>query len=47
MCKLLGVTRSLVYYKRKNNIPFTKAEKYFFNGKDFRHIINLLKNKRL
>ena len=28
-------------YKRKNNIPFTKAEKYFFNGKDFRHIINL------
>ena len=33
--------------KRKNNIPFTKAEKYFFNGKDFRHIINLLKNKRI
>ena len=34
-------------YKRKNNITFTKAEKYFFNGKDFRHIINLLKNKRI
>lgn len=34
-------------YKRKNNIPFTKAEKYFFNNKDFRHIINLLKNKRI
>lgn len=34
-------------YKRNNNIPFTKAEKYFFNGKDFRHIINLLKNKRI
>ena len=34
-------------YKRKNNIPFTKAEKYFFNGKDFRHIINLLKKKRI
>lgn len=34
-------------YKRKNNIAFTKAEKYFFNGKDFRHIINLLKNKRI
>lgn len=34
-------------YKRKNNIPFTKAEKYFFNGKDFRRIINLLKNKRI
>ena len=34
-------------YKRKNNIPFTKAEKYFFNGKDIRHIINLLKNKRI
>lgn len=34
-------------YKRKNNIPFTKAEKFFFKGKDFRHIINLLKSKRL
>ncbi|MBQ2937426.1 MAG: hypothetical protein IJE05_00845 [Clostridia bacterium] len=34
-------------YKRKNNIPFTKAEEYFFNRKDFRHIINLLKNKRI
>ena len=34
-------------YKRKNNIPFTKAEEYFFNGKDFRHIINLLKKKRI
>ena len=34
-------------YKRKNNIPFTKAEKYFFNCKDIRHIINLLKNKRI
>lgn len=34
-------------YKRKNNIPFTKSEKYFFSGKDFRHIINLLKNKRI
>lgn len=34
-------------YKRKNNIPFTKNEEYFFNGKDFRHIINLLKKKRI
>ena len=34
-------------YKRKNNIPFTTAEKYFFNGKDIRHIITLLKNKRI
>ena len=34
-------------YKRKNNNPFTKAEKFFFKGKDFRHILNLLKNKRL
>ncbi len=34
-------------YKRKNNIPFTNAEKYFFNSKDFRHIVNLLKNKRI
>lgn len=34
-------------YKRKNNLPFTKAEKYFFNGKDFRQIMNLLKNKRV
>lgn len=34
-------------YKRKNKIPFTKAEKYFFKGKDFRQIISLLKNKRI
>lgn len=34
-------------YKRMNNIQFTNAEKYFFKGKDFRHIINLLKNKRI
>ena len=34
-------------YKRKNNIPFTNAEKFFFRGKDSRHIINLLKNKRI
>lgn len=34
-------------YKRKNNIAFTKAETFFFRGKDFRHIINLLKNKRI
>jgi len=34
-------------YKRKNNIPFTNAEKFFFRGKDFRHIIKLLKNKRI
>ena len=34
-------------YKRKNRLPFTKAEKYFFNGKDFRQIMNLLKNKRI
>ena len=34
-------------YKRKNNIPFTNSEKYFFKGKDFRHIINLLKSKRI
>ena len=34
-------------YKRKNNIPFTKAESFFFRGKDFRHIINLLKSKRI
>lgn len=34
-------------YKRKNNIPFTNAEKFFFKGTDFRHIINLLKNKRI
>lgn len=34
-------------YKRKNNIPFTRNEEYFFRGKDFRHIINLLKRKRI
>lgn len=34
-------------YKRKNNIPFIKAETFFFRGKDFRHVINLLKIKRI
>lgn len=34
-------------YKRKNDIPFTKNENYFFSGKDFRHIISMLKNKRI
>lgn len=34
-------------YKRKNKIPFTKAEKYFFTGKNFRHIIDLLRKKRI
>ena len=34
-------------YKRKNNIQFTKVETFFFGGKDFRHIINLLKSKRI
>ena len=34
-------------YKRKNNIAFTKNEEYFFRGKDFRNIINLLKDKRI
>ena len=34
-------------YKRKNNIQFTKADKFFFKRKDYRHIINILKNKRI
>jgi len=34
-------------FKRKLKIPFTKSEKYFFEGKDFRHIINILKGKRI
>ena len=34
-------------YKRKNKMPFTNAEKFFFKGKDFRHIIDLLRNKRI
>ena len=34
-------------YKRKNNIPFTKAEKYFFSVKDILGIIRQLKSKRL
>ena len=34
-------------YKRKNDITFTKNEEYFFRGKDFRNIINLLKEKRI
>ena len=33
-------------YKRKNNLEFTKAETFFFEGENFRHIINLLKGKR-
>lgn len=36
-----------IEYKRKNSIPLTKAESFFFTGKDLRHINNLLKNKRL
>jgi len=34
-------------FKRKEKIEFTKSEKYFFNGKDFRQLITLLSKKRL
>ena len=34
-------------YKRKIGVPFTKSEKYFFEGKDFRHILNGLRDKRI
>ena len=39
--------KQICHSKLKNKMPFTKAEKYFFTGKDFRQIIDLLKNKRL
>ena len=34
-------------YKLKNKMPLTKAESFFFNRKDFKHIIKLLTEKRL
>ncbi len=34
-------------YKFHNNIPFTKAERYFFSNKEIEYIRNKLKNKRL
>ena len=34
-------------YKRKHKIKFTKAEIYFFKGKELRDIINDLKDKRI
>ena len=37
MCKLLGVKRSLVYYKRKNKRVDVRIEK---------HIIEILKNSK-
>ena len=36
-----------IVYKHSNNIPLTKAEKYFFSVKDILGIIRQLKNKRL
>ncbi len=50
--RLFQVSDMLTYidkmnYKRENKIEFTKAEKYFFQGKDFRHIINNIKRKRI
>lgn len=34
-------------YKYNHNIPFTKAEKYFFSNKEIEYIKRKLKNKRL
>lgn len=34
-------------YKFHNNMPFTKAEKYFFTNKEIEYIKRKLKNKRL
>jgi len=36
-----------IVYKHNNNMPLTKAEKYFFSVKDILGIIRQLKNKRL
>ena len=35
------------YLESFDKIVITKAEKYIFTCKDIRHIINLLKNKRI
>ncbi len=34
-------------YKRRKKIPLTKAELYFFEVQDLKHIIDLLKKKRI
>ena len=34
-------------YKFHNNMPFTRAEKYFFTIKELEYIKRKLKNKRL
>ncbi len=34
-------------YKFHNNLPFTKAEKYFFSNKEIEYIKKKLKNKRI
>lgn len=36
-----------IVYKHKNNMPLTKAEKYFFTVKEILNIIRQLKNKRI
>ena len=36
-----------IVYKHNNNIPLTKAEKYFFEVKNIEGIIRQLKNKRI
>lgn len=35
-----------IVYKHQNNMPMTKAEKYFFSVKDILGIIRQLKSKR-
>ncbi len=35
-----------IVYKHQNNMPITKAEKYFFSVKDILGIIRQLKSKR-
>ena len=36
-----------LHYKQKNHISLTNAEKFFFSKKEFKHIIELLKHKRM
>ena len=36
-----------LYYKKKNHIPLTNAEKYFLSNEQLKHIMLSLKNKRI
>ena len=36
-----------LYYKKKNHIPLTNAEKYFLSNEELKRIIKFLNNKRI